>query len=130
MGLLLADWSVELFRARRKKAKKAKMMEKMEKMERVEKAEKEGKEGEDDGEDGEDGEDGKGGKGGGDDRRDGGVLCLGCEKEGKTVEEARVAQEGTAKREERLGQLVGVEPGDVVAAVENLVAEAAQLRTE
>ena len=33
-------------------------------------------------------------------------------------------------REERLGQLVGVEPGDVVAAVENLVAEAAQLRTE
>ena len=39
MGLLLADWSVELFRARRKKAKKAKMMEKMEKMERVEKVE-------------------------------------------------------------------------------------------
>ena len=36
MGLLLADWSVELFRARRKKAKKAKMMEKMEKVERVE----------------------------------------------------------------------------------------------
>merc|ERR1719331_2411526 len=60
----------------------------------------------------------------------GGFLCLGCEKEGKTVEEARVAQEETAKREERLGQLVGVEPGDVVAAVENLVAEAAQLRTE
>merc|ERR1719339_709717 len=60
----------------------------------------------------------------------GGFLCLGCEKEGKTVEEARVAQEETAKREERLGQLVGVEPGDVVAAVEDLVAEAAQLRTE
>ena len=39
MGLLLADWSVELFRARRKKAKKAKMMEKMERMERVEKVE-------------------------------------------------------------------------------------------
>ena len=39
MGLLLADWSVELFRARRKKAKKAKMMEKMEKMERVERVE-------------------------------------------------------------------------------------------
>ena len=36
MGLLLADWSVELFRARRKKAKKAKMMEKMERVERVE----------------------------------------------------------------------------------------------
>merc|ERR1711936_1224979 len=33
-------------------------------------------------------------------------------------------------REERLGQLVGVEPGDVVAAVKDLVAEAAQLRTE
>merc|ERR1719458_1626899 len=60
----------------------------------------------------------------------GGFLCLGCEKEGKTVEEAPVAQEETAKREERLGQLVGVEPGDVVAAVEDLVAEAAQLRTE
>ena len=41
MGLLLADWSVELFRARRKKAKKAKMMEKMERMERVEKVEME-----------------------------------------------------------------------------------------
>ena len=40
MGLLLADWSVELFRARRKKAKKAKMMEKMEKMERMERVEK------------------------------------------------------------------------------------------
>ena len=39
MGMLLADWSVELFRARRKKAKKAKMMEKMERMERVEKVE-------------------------------------------------------------------------------------------
>ena len=40
MGLLLADWSVELFRARRKKAKKAKlvglMKEKMEKMEEME----------------------------------------------------------------------------------------------
>ena len=35
MGLLLADWSVELFRARRKKAKKAKMMEKMEKVEEM-----------------------------------------------------------------------------------------------
>ena len=39
MGLLLADWSVELFRARRKKAKKAKMMEKMERMESVDKVE-------------------------------------------------------------------------------------------
>ena len=40
MGLLLADWSVELFRARRKKAKKAKlvglMKEKMENMEEME----------------------------------------------------------------------------------------------
>ena len=35
MGLLLADWSVELFRARRKKAKKAKMMEKMERVEEM-----------------------------------------------------------------------------------------------
>ena len=40
MGLLLADWSVELFRARRKKAKKAKMMEKMEKMEKMEEMER------------------------------------------------------------------------------------------
>ena len=39
MGLLLADWSVELFRARRKKAKKAKMMEKMERMESADKVE-------------------------------------------------------------------------------------------
>ena len=40
MGLLLADWSVELFRARRKKAKKAKlvglMKEKLENMEEME----------------------------------------------------------------------------------------------
>ena len=39
MGLLLADWSVELFRARRKKAKKAKlvglMKEKLENMENM-----------------------------------------------------------------------------------------------
>ena len=33
-------------------------------------------------------------------------------------------------REERLGQLVGVDPGDLVAAVEQLVAKAAHLRTE
>ena len=33
-------------------------------------------------------------------------------------------------REERLGQLVGVAPGDLVAAVEQLVDKAAQLRTE
>ena len=39
MGLLLADWSVELFRARRKKAKKAKMMEKMERVAKVEEEE-------------------------------------------------------------------------------------------
>ena len=43
MGLLLADWSVELFRARRKKAKKAKlvglMKEKVEKMENMEEME-------------------------------------------------------------------------------------------
>jgi len=59
-----------------------------------------------------------------------GFLCLGCEKEGKVVEEAKLAQEKTAKREERLGQLVGVGPGDLVAAVEELVAKAAHLRTE
>lgn len=59
-----------------------------------------------------------------------GFLCLGCEKEGKAVEEAKLAQEETTKREERLGQLVGVDPGELVAAVEQLVAEAAQLRTE
>merc|ERR1719278_117077 len=59
-----------------------------------------------------------------------GFLCLGCEKEGKAVEEAKPAQEETAKREERLGQLVGVGPGGLVAAVEELVAKAAQLRTE
>merc|ERR1719234_2427887 len=113
MGMLLADWSVELFRARRKKAKKAKMMEKMERMERVEKVEEmtdvmgevETSTG------------------------NGGFLCLGCEKEGKSVEEAKAAQEEAAKREERLGQLVGVDPGDLVAAVEHLVADAAQLRT-
>ena len=43
MGLLLADWSVELFRARRKKAKKAKMVglmkEKLENMENMEEME-------------------------------------------------------------------------------------------
>jgi len=125
MGLLLADWSVELFRARRKKAKKAKMMEKMERMERVEEMtdveeairkvgntekivasrEVETSTGN-------------------------GFLCLGCEKEGKAVEEAKLAQEETTKREERLGQLVGVDPGELVAAVEQLVAEAAHLRTE
>lgn len=59
-----------------------------------------------------------------------GFLCLGCEKEGKAVEEAKLAQEETTKREERLGQLVGVDPGELVAAVEQLVAEAAHLRTE
>merc|ERR1712088_1246656 len=59
-----------------------------------------------------------------------GSLCLGCEKEGKSVEEAKLSQEEIAKREERLGQLVGVAPGDLVAAVEELVAKAAHLRTE
>jgi len=147
MGLLLADWSVELFRARRKKAKKAKMMEKMERMERVEKVEEMTdvmveEEVEAAGKVGNtekivasrevetstgvprNQQDAKNLQG------NGGFLCLGCEKGGKSVEEARAAQEETAKREERLGQLVGVEPGDVVAAVEDLVAEAAQLRTE
>merc|ERR1719430_2905893 len=59
-----------------------------------------------------------------------GFLCLVCEKEGKAVEEAKLAQEETAKREERLGQLVGVGPGGLVAAVEELVTKAAHLRTE
>jgi len=59
-----------------------------------------------------------------------GFLCLGCEKEGKAVEEAKLAQEEAAKREERLGQLVGVDPGDLVAAVEELVGQAALTRTE
>ena len=36
----------------------------------------------------------------------------------------------TILREERLGQLVGVDPGELVAAVEELVAKAAHLRTE
>ena len=36
----------------------------------------------------------------------------------------------TIIREERLGQLVGVDPGELVAAVEELVARAAHLRTE
>ena len=36
----------------------------------------------------------------------------------------------TIFREERLGQLVGVDPGELVAAVEELVARAAHLRTE
>jgi len=134
MGLLLADWSVELFRARRKKAKKAKMMEKMERMEKVDidKVEEmtdvmvEGVK--------------AAGKVGNTEKiaasrevetsTGDGFLCLGCEKEGKVVEEAKLAQEKTAKREERLGQLVGVGPGDLVAAVEELVAKAAHLRTE
>merc|ERR1719430_1930395 len=59
-----------------------------------------------------------------------GFLCLVCEKEGKVVEDVKLAQEETAKREERLGQLVGVGPGDLVAAVEELVTKAAHLRTE
>jgi len=59
-----------------------------------------------------------------------GFLCLGCEKEGKAVEEAKLAQEEAAKREERLGQLVGVDPCDLVAAVEELVGQAALTRTE
>ena len=122
MGLLLADWSVELFRARRKKAKKAKMMEKMERVEEItgvletigevgntEKIvgsrEAETSTGD-------------------------GFLCLACEKGVKALDEAQLAQEETAKGQERLGQLVGVDPGDLVAAVEQLVAKAAHLRTE
>lgn len=122
MGLLLADWSVELFRARRKKAKKAKMMEKMERVEEmtdvVEAIDKVGNTGEIVASREVETSTGNG------------FLCLGCEKEGKSVEEAKLAQEEIAKREERLGQLVGVAPGDLVAAVEELVAKAAHLRTE
>jgi len=122
MGLLLADWSVELFRARRKKAKKAKMMEKMERVEEmtdvVEAIDKVGNTGEIVASREVETSTGNG------------SLCLGCEKEGKSVEEAKLAQEEIAKREERLGQLVGVAPGDLVAAVEELVAKAAHLRTE
>merc|ERR1719339_861440 len=60
----------------------------------------------------------------------GGFLCLGCEKEGNAVEAGKLDEEEATKREERLGQLVGVDPGELVAAVEELVARAAYLRTE
>ena len=79
-----------------------------------------------------------------------------CVNVGKALEDAKAAQEETSKRfhflfiiynfffnfdyfclilaallrEERLGQVVGVAPGDLVAAVEQLVDKAAQLRTE
>ena len=84
-------------------------------------------------------------------------FCLDCVNVGKALEDAKAAQEETIKRfhfsfsicnfcffnsdnfclilaallrEERLGQVVGVAPGDLVAAVEQLVDKAAQLRTE
>ena len=84
-------------------------------------------------------------------------ICLDCVNVGKALEDAKAAQEETIKRfhfsfsicnfcffnsdnfclilvallrEERLGQVVGVAPGDLVAAVEQLVDKAAQLRTE
>jgi len=136
MGLLLADWSVELFRARRKKAKKAKMMEKMERVakveeeemadvvERVEEVERVEIEA------------GKNTEKIVTSREvetstgNGGFLCLDCEKLGTSLEDAKAAREDLAKREERLGHLVGVEPEDLIAAVEELVSKAAHLRTE
>merc|ERR1719242_1493461 len=60
----------------------------------------------------------------------GGFLCLDCEKLGTSLEDAKAAREELAKREERLGHLVGVEPEDLVASVEELVSKAAHLRTE
>merc|ERR1712038_1917828 len=60
----------------------------------------------------------------------GGFLCLDCEKLGTSLEDAKAAREDLAKREERLGHLVGVEPEDLIAAVEELVSKAAHLRTE
>merc|ERR550519_2585605 len=59
-----------------------------------------------------------------------GFLCLACERDGKAVEAGKLNEEEATKREERLGQLVGVDPGELVAAVEQLVDKAAQLRTE
>jgi len=59
-----------------------------------------------------------------------GFLCLACERDGKAVEAGKLNEEEATKREERLGQLVGVDPGELVAAVEELVARAAHLRTE
>jgi len=59
-----------------------------------------------------------------------GFLCLACERDGKAVEAGKLDEEEATKREERLGQLVGVDPGELVAAVEELVARAAHLRTE
>merc|ERR1711953_171740 len=56
--------------------------------------------------------------------------CLDCVNVGKALEDAKAAQKETIKREERLGQMVGVAPGDLVAAVEQLVDKAAHLRTE
>merc|ERR1719278_1610478 len=136
MGLLLADWSVELFRARRKKAKKAKMMEKMERVERVAKVEEE--EMADVVEEVErvEIEAGKNTEKIVTSREvetstgNGGFLCLDCEKLGTSLEDAKAAREELAKREERLGHLVGVEPEDLIAAVEELVSKAAHLRTE
>jgi len=59
-----------------------------------------------------------------------GFLCLACERDGKAVEAGKLNEEEATKREERLGQLVGADPGELVAAVEELVAKAAHLRTE
>jgi len=136
MGLLLADWSVELFRARRKKAKKAKlvglMKEKLENMENMEEMEEVveavDRVAEDRGHSNEEkivsSREKKFSTGAP------ASFCLDCVNVGKALEDAKAAQEETIKREERLGQVVGVAPGDLVAAVEQLVDKAAQLRTE
>jgi len=133
MGLLLADWSVELFRARRKKAKKAKlvglMKEKLENMEEMEDVvETVDRVAEDGGQSNEEkivsSREKKSSTGAP------ASFCLDCVNVGKALEDAKAAQEETIKREERLGQVVGVAPGDLVAAVEQLVDKAAQLRTE
>merc|ERR550519_2767742 len=99
MGLLLADWSVELFRARRKKAKKAKMMENMEKVEEMTYV------GETIGEVGNtekivasrEAETSTGD----------GFLCLGCEKGGKALEEAKLAQEEIVEEMTYVGETIG-----------------------
>merc|ERR1712012_841503 len=135
-GLLLADWSVELFRARRKKAKKAKlgglMKEKLENMENMEEMEEVveavDRVAEDRGHSNEEkivsSREKKFSTGAP------ASFCLDCVNVGKALEDAKAAQEETIKREERLGQVVGVAPGDLVTAVEQLVDKAAQLRTE
>lgn len=88
MGMLLADWSVELIRSRRRKAKakKAKKGEKCE--ETVGEPEV--------------------------------LVCPDCEGRNPEMGQDR----------DRLYQLVGVGPGELVAAVEELVTTAGKLRTE